>query len=56
MHGTYDAGERSLYNLFYGEYRNKTRIKMGYRTFGNFVNGFNAGDYNAYISLRRQIQ
>jgi hypothetical protein len=58
MHGTYDAGERSLYNLFlHGEYRNKTRNKKwDIEAFGNFyVNGFNAGDYNAYISLRRQI-
>jgi Putative porin len=58
MNGTYDAGERSLYNLFvHGEYRNKTRNKKwDIEAFGNFyVNGFNAGDYNAYISLKRQI-
>jgi hypothetical protein len=58
MQGTYNAGERSLYNLFaHGEYRNKTRNKKwDIEAFGNFyINGFNAGDYNAYISLRRQI-
>ena len=58
MNGTYDAGERSLYNLFmHGEYRNKTRNKKwDIEAFGNFyLNGFNAGDYNAYISLKRQI-
>jgi Putative porin len=58
MQGTFDAGERSLYNLFlHGEYRNKTRNKKwDIEAFGNFyVNGFNSGDYNAYISLKRQI-
>jgi hypothetical protein len=58
MNGTYNAGERSLYNLFvHGEYRNKTRNKKwDIEGFGNFyINGFNAGDYNVYISLRRQI-
>ena len=58
MNGTYNAGERSLYNLFvHGEYRNKTRNKKwDIEAFGNFyINGYNAGDYNAYISLRRQI-
>jgi hypothetical protein len=58
MTGTYNAGERSLYNLFvHGEYRNKTRNKKwDVEAFGNFyINGFNAGDYNAYISLKRQI-
>ena len=58
MHGTYDAGERSLYNLFmHGEYRNKTKNKKwDIEAFGNFyINGYNSGDYNAYISLQRQI-
>ncbi len=58
MNGTYNAGERSLYNLFvHGEYRNKTRNKKwDVEATGNFyINGFNAGDYNAYISLKRQI-
>jgi hypothetical protein len=58
MTGTYDAGELSTYNLFiHGEYRNKTRNKKwDVEAFGNFyINGYNAGDYNAYISLKRQI-
>ncbi len=58
MNGTYNAGERSLYNLFiHGEYRNKSRNrKWDIEAFGNFyINGFNAGDYNAYVSLKRQI-
>jgi hypothetical protein len=58
MNGTYNAGELSLYNLFvHGEYRNKTRNKKwDVEAFGNFyINGYNAGDYNAYISLIRQI-
>jgi hypothetical protein len=58
MNGTYNAGEVSQYNLFvHGEYRNKTRNKKwDMETFGNFyINGYNAGDYNVYISLKRQI-
>jgi hypothetical protein len=58
MTGTYNAGEVSYYNLFvHGEYRNKTRNKKwDVEAFGNFyVNGTNAGDYNVYISLKRQI-
>ena len=58
MNGTYNTGELSLYNLFvHGEYRNKTRNKKwDVEAFGNFyINGYNAGDYNAYISLKRQI-
>ena len=45
-------------NLFlHGEYRNKTRNqKWDIEAFGKFyLNGQNAGDYNAYISLRRLI-
>jgi len=58
MNGTYNQGELSLYNLFiHAEYRNRTRNKKwDVEAFGNFyVNGYNAGDYNAYISLKRQI-
>lgn len=58
MNGTYNAGEVSQYNLFvHGEYRNKTRNKKwDVEAFGNFyINGYNAGDYNVYISLKRQI-
>ncbi len=58
MKGTYNQGELSLYNLFvHGEYRNKTRNKKwDVEAFGNFyVNGYNAGDYNVYLSLKRQI-
>lgn len=58
MKGTYNAGEVSYYNLFiHGEYRNKTKNKKwDVEAYGNFyINGTNAGDYNAYISLKRQI-
>ncbi|MDP4212412.1 MAG: putative porin [Bacteroidota bacterium] len=58
LHGNYDAGERSLYNIsLHGEYRNKTRNKKwDIEALGNFyLSGYNAGDYNAYISLQRQI-
>lgn len=52
------VSEQTLYNLFiHGEYRNKTRNqKWDIEANGNFyVNGLNAGDYNAYISLRRLL-
>jgi hypothetical protein len=58
MNGEYNAGHVSYYNLFaHGEYRNKTRNKKwDVEAFGNFyINGTNAGDYNVYISLKRQI-
>ncbi len=58
MSGTYNAGVRSLFNVFvHGEYRNKTKNKKwDIEGFGNFyISGYNAGDYNAYISLKRQI-
>jgi hypothetical protein len=58
LHGFYDAGERVLYNIsLHGEYRNKTRNKKwDVEATGNFfLSGYNAGDYNAYISLQRQI-
>jgi hypothetical protein len=48
----------NYYNLFiHGEYRNKTRNqKWDIEANGNFyVNGLNAGNYNAYISLRRLL-
>jgi hypothetical protein len=43
--------------LVHGEYRNKTRNqKWDVEAFGHFyVNGMNAGDYDAHISLKRQI-
>jgi hypothetical protein len=49
---------RNYYNFFvHGEYRNRTRNrKWDIEALGNFyVSGYNAGDYNAYISLRRLI-
>jgi hypothetical protein len=56
--GSFDAGSRTLYNLFiHGEYRNKTRNqKWDIEAQGNFyLSGYNAGDYNAYIDLKRFI-
>lgn len=58
LSGEFDAGSRTLSNVFvHGEYRNKTRNqKWDVEAFGNFyVSGYNAADYNAYISLRRLI-
>jgi len=58
MKGEYNSGNLTLYNVFlHGEYRNKTRNKKwDIEANGNFyVNGYNAGDYNVYLSLQRQI-
>ncbi|MDR3713004.1 MAG: hypothetical protein P4L51_09340 [Puia sp.] len=51
-------GAVSSYNLFlHGEYRNKTRNqKWDIEANGKlYLSGFNSGDYNAYISLKRYI-
>lgn len=58
--GSFDTGlvTQKGYNFFIsGEYRNKTRNKKwDIEAFGRFyINGMNAGDYNAYISLGRQV-
>jgi hypothetical protein len=65
LQGTFDSGyinvvsnSKNYYNFFvHGEYRNRTRNqKWDIEAQGNFyVTGFNAGDYNAYISLQRLI-
>lgn len=49
---------RNYHNFFvHGEYRNKTRNKKwDVEALGNlYVNGMNAGDYDAHISLKRLI-
>ena len=56
--GEFDSSSHSFYNLFvHGEYRNRTRNqKWDVEANGKFyINGLNAGDYNAYISLKRYI-
>lgn len=60
LQGSFDSGmvKANYHNFFiHGEYRNKTRNqKWDIDAHGNFyVNGLNAGDYNAYISLKRLI-
>ena len=60
LSGEFDTGlvSKRYYNLaVHGEYRNKTRNqKWDMEAFGKFiVNGFNAGDYDAYFSLKRLI-
>jgi hypothetical protein len=60
LSGSFDSGAvtKKYYNFFlHGEYRNKTRNKKwDIEANGNFyVNGMNAGDYNAHISLKRLI-
>jgi hypothetical protein len=57
---TFDSGRvtNKYHNFFiHGEYRNKTRNrKWDVEAYGNFfVNGMNAGDYNAHVSLKRLI-
>lgn len=58
--GTFDSGAvtKKYHNFFvHGEYRNKSRNqKWDIEAYGNFyVNGLNAGDYNAHISLKRLL-
>lgn len=60
LSGSFDTGlvNKNYYNLeVHGEYRNKTRNqKWDVEAFGKFViNGLNAGDYDAYASLKRLI-
>ena len=56
--GTFDSGSRSLYNLIaHAEYRNRTRNrKWDMEANGRlYLNGYNAGDYEAHVSLQRLI-
>ena len=60
LKGTFDTGTvtNTYHNFFiHGEYRNKTRNKKwDVELYGNFyLNGMNAGDYNAHASLKRLI-
>jgi hypothetical protein len=60
LKGTFDTGTvtNKYHNFFiHGEYRNKTRNKKwDVELYGNFyLNGMNAGDYNAHASLKRLI-
>jgi hypothetical protein len=60
LQGSFDTGtvSKSYYNfLVHGEYRNKSRNqKWDIEANGNFyINGLNAGDYHAYLSLKRLI-
>ncbi len=60
LSGSFDTGlvKATGFNFFlHGEYRNKTRNqKWDIEALGNFyAGGFNAGDYDAYISLKRLI-
>jgi hypothetical protein len=52
------AGGSTFYNIiFHGEYRNKTRNrKWDMELYGNlYTAGFNSGDYNAHITLKRFV-
>jgi hypothetical protein len=58
LKGEFNADSSSFYNLvFHAEYRNKTRNqKWDVELFGNLYSvGFNSGDYNAHISLKRFV-
>ncbi|HZF63330.1 MAG TPA: putative porin, partial [Chitinophagaceae bacterium] len=60
LKGSFDSGrvEKALYNFIaHGEYRNRTRNrKWDLEALGRLhLNGFNAGDYHAYISLQRLL-
>lgn len=56
--GELKNGTRHLYNtILHGEYRNKTRNKLwDVLAKGEFyLNGFNSGDYSAYLSIGRYL-
>ena len=58
LKGQFASGKNSFYNLvLHGEYRNKTRDqKWDAELFGNlYTAGFNSGDYNAHVSLKRFV-
>jgi hypothetical protein len=58
LKGEFDSDSSSFYNLiFHGEYRNKTRNqKWDAELSGSLYSaGFNSGDYNAQISLKRFV-
>ena len=58
LKGKFDAGDASLYNFIaHGTYRNRTRNqKWDMTATGRLhVNGYNAGDYHAYVALQRLI-
>ncbi len=58
LKGEFASGKNSFYNLMlHGEYRNKTRNqKWDAELFGNlYTAGFNSGDYNVHISLKRFV-
>jgi hypothetical protein len=58
LKGEFAHDTSSLYNvILHGEYRNRTRNqKWDVELFGNFYSaGFNSGNYNAHISLKRFV-
>ena len=58
LKGEFSSDTSSFYNVvLHGEYRNKTRNqKWDVELFGNlFTAGFNSGDYNGHISLKRYV-
>lgn len=58
LRGEFASDSNSFYNLvLHAEYRNKTRDqKWDMELFGNlYTAGFNSGDYNAHINLKRFV-
>ncbi|MEO9023252.1 MAG: putative porin [Ginsengibacter sp.] len=56
--GVFASGKRNFYNVvIHGEYRNKTRNKKWDANLNGefYATGFNAADFNAYISLTRTL-
>jgi len=54
----YNKGTDNFYNVFAsGEYRNRTRNQVWdlEATGTLYINGFNAGDYSAFVSMQRKL-
>lgn len=56
LNGRFSKGPKTIYNVAaHGEYRNRTRNKKwDVLAYGDlYLNGYNSGDYQGYISLQR---
>lgn len=58
LKGTFDSTTTGFYNVYaLGEYRNRTRNQVWdiEATGQLYLNGFNAGDYAAFVSMKRSL-
>ena len=58
LKGTFDSTTTGFYNVYVlGEYRNRTRNQVWdiEATGQLYLNGFNAGDYAAFVSMKRSL-